>query len=46
MKSDHWMKDVLEGWTSSHNDKKPYAVHYTRGGPWFDEWQDVEFASE
>ena len=20
----------------------PYAVHYTRGGPWFSEWQDVE----
>jgi lipopolysaccharide biosynthesis glycosyltransferase len=36
----------LEGWTSNHNDKKPFAVHYTRGGPWFDEWQDVEFASE
>ena len=36
----------LEGWTSNHNDKKPYAVHYTRGGPWFDEWQDVEFATE
>ena len=36
----------LEGWTSNHNDKKPYAVHYTRGGPWFDEWKDVEFASE
>ena len=36
----------LEGWTSNHNDKKPYAVHYTRGGPWFDEWQDVEFAAE
>jgi len=36
----------LEGWTSNHNDKKPYAVHYTRGGPWFDEWQDVEFARE
>ena len=36
----------LEGWTSNHSDKKPYAVHYTRGGPWFDEWQDVEFASE
>jgi len=36
----------LEGWTSTHNDKKPYAVHYTRGGPWFDEWQDVEFANE
>ena len=27
----------LEGWTSNHNDKKPYAVHYTRGGPWFDD---------
>ena len=36
----------LEGWTSNHNDEKPFAVHYTRGGPWFDEWQDVEFASE
>ena len=36
----------LEGWTSGHNNKKPYAVHYTRGGPWFSEWQDVEFANE
>ena len=36
----------LEGWTSNHNNKKPFAVHYTRGGPWFDEWKDVEFASE
>ena len=36
----------LEGWTSQHNDKAPFAVHYTRGGPWFDEWQDVEFANE
>ena len=24
---------------------KPYAVHYTCS-PWFDEWQDVEFARE
>ena len=36
----------LEGWTSNHSDKKPFAVHYTRGGPWFNEWQDVEFAEE
>ena len=36
----------LEGWTSNHNDLKPFAVHYTRGGPWFNEWQDVEFAKE
>ena len=52
-----WLKDSeigslderwnwLEGWTSGHNKKSPYAVHYTRGGPWFDEWQDVEFAKE
>ncbi len=36
----------LEGWTSNHNKSKPCAVHYTRGGPWFSEWQDVEFADE
>ncbi|PPR48009.1 MAG: hypothetical protein CFH19_00098 [Alphaproteobacteria bacterium MarineAlpha5_Bin9] len=36
----------LEGWTSQHNKGKPYAVHYTRGGPWFTEWQDVEYAQE
>ena len=34
----------LEGWTSKHNSSEPYAVHYTRGGPWFTEWQDVEYA--
>ena len=36
----------LEGWTSNHNNSKPFAIHYTRGGPWFSEWQDVEFAEE
>ena len=36
----------LEGWTSNHNKSEPFAVHFTRGGPWFDEWQDVEFAKE
>ena len=36
----------LEGWTSNSNKSHPYAIHYTRGGPWFDEWQDVEFAKE
>ena len=34
----------LEGWTSNHNNSKPSAVHFTRGGPWFPEWQDVEYA--
>ena len=52
-----WLKDEeigslderwnwLEGWTSNHNSNKPFAVHYTRGGPWFEEWQDVEFSNE
>jgi len=52
-----WLKDQeigalderwnwLEGWTSKHNTNSPYAVHYTRGGPWFDEWQNVEFAKD
>jgi len=36
----------LEGWTSKHNNQNPFAVHYTRGGPWFAEWQDVEYAKE
>ena len=36
----------LEGWTSNHNTGKPFAVHYTRGGPWFSEWGDVEYANE
>ena len=35
----------LEGWTSNTT-IKTFAVHYTRGGPWFEEWQDVEFANE
>ena len=30
----------------SNNKGNPYAVHYTIGGPWFSEWQDVEFAKE
>ena len=36
----------LEGWTSNHNNNKPFAVHFTRGGPWFSEWQDVEYAKD
>ena len=36
----------LEGWTSKQNNQTPFAVHYTRGGPWFQEWEDVEYANE
>lgn len=24
----------------------PRVIHYTNGGPWFDEWQNVDFADE
>ena len=38
--------ELVEKLTSNHNTGKPFAVHYTRGGPWFSEWGDVEFANE
>lgn len=34
----------LEGWSEKPAKGAPSAVHYTRGGPWFEEWQDVDFA--
>lgn len=34
----------LEG--TSSPDIEPKAVHFTRGGPWMPNWQDVAFASE
>lgn len=27
-------------------DRLPICVHYTNGGPWFENWQDVDFAAE
>ncbi len=24
----------------------PYAIHYTNGGPWFKDWENVDFAEE
>jgi lipopolysaccharide biosynthesis glycosyltransferase len=34
----------LEGWSPSN--VKPKAVHYTRGGPWFADYQDVCYAKD
>lgn len=31
-------------WISGYT--KPSAVHYSMGGPWFEDWQNVEYASE
>ncbi len=33
----------LEGWSDRPAHGTPDAVHYTRGGPWFDEWQNVDY---
>jgi len=34
----------LEGSMPKPDTGTPDAVHYTRGGPWFENWQDVEYA--
>lgn len=34
----------LEG--SSDPGIDPKVIHYTRGGPWFDDWQDVAYAQD
>ena len=34
----------LEGWNEEPDSGKPNAVHYTSGGPWFDNYQNVAYA--
>ena len=36
----------LVGWYKEPRDGKPRALHYTLGGPWFEEWKDCEYANE
>jgi hypothetical protein len=38
--------NYLEGWHSAEDCPDPTAVHFTRGGPWFEEWQGVEYGGE
>jgi hypothetical protein len=33
----------LEGWNEKPAHGTPKAVHFTRGGPWFENWQDVDY---
>jgi lipopolysaccharide biosynthesis glycosyltransferase len=33
----------LEGWNEKPAHGMPKAVHYTRGGPWFKDWQNVDY---
>lgn len=34
----------LEGWSQAPEAGTPAGIHFTRGGPWFEEWRDVEYA--
>ncbi len=36
----------LEGWNKKPATGRPNAVHYTRGGPWFEQWQNVDYGDD
>ena len=36
----------LVGWYKEPKDGKPKMLHYTEGGPWFEQYQDCEYANE
>ena len=38
--------NYLEGWNTREQCPDPLAVHFTRGGPWFEEYKNVEYANE
>jgi hypothetical protein len=53
----HWLDDAdigslpvtwnwLEGWNDKPGEGTPNVIHYTRGGPWFANWQTVDYARE
>ena len=34
----------LEGWCPRPDAGHPNVIHFTRGGPWFDQWKHVDYA--
>lgn len=36
----------LVGWYNEPSDGKPKAVHYTEGGPWFENYRNCEYSQE
>ena len=51
----HWLADAaigalpetwnwLEGWCAKPVSDDPNVIHYTRGGPWFETWRQVDYA--
>jgi lipopolysaccharide biosynthesis glycosyltransferase len=49
---DKWIGEIshewnwLVGWYKEPEDGNPKALHYTEGGPWFEEYADCEYATE
>ena len=38
--------NYLEGWHTKQDCEDPIAVHFTRGGPWFKDYMQVEYGDE
>jgi hypothetical protein len=38
--------NYLEGWYTKDDEPNPLGVHFTRGGPWFKDYVDVEYGDE
>lgn len=36
----------LEGWSEKPEMGTPSAIHFTNGGPWFKDWQNVDYGDE
>ena len=36
----------LVGWYKEPTDGKPKLIHYTEGGPWFEDYKDCEYAAD
>lgn len=36
----------LVGWYNEPTDGKPDLIHYTEGGPWFEQYQDCEYSND
>lgn len=36
----------LVGWYKEPEDGTPFALHYTEGGPWFEQYKDCEYSTE
>jgi len=35
--------ELARGWNKKPAQGTPKVVHFTRGGPWFEPWQNVDY---